>query len=74
MFPKAHLKNIVLSTLRQAADKDFQPTIISDCCMDLLFPIQAEVVLPILLIIKKDTMHILLTCGKSFPYDTDKLG
>ncbi|PYF74822.1 cysteine hydrolase family protein [Pedobacter nutrimenti] len=46
---------VVLSTLREAADKDFQLTVIKDCCadrdpevhqvlMDKIFPVQAEVV------------------------------
>ncbi|WP_104385480.1 cysteine hydrolase family protein [Sphingobacterium sp. HMA12] len=46
---------VVLSTLREAADKDYQLTVISDCCMDQdgevhkflmdrVFPRQAEVV------------------------------
>lgn len=46
---------IVLSTLREAADKDFKLTVISDCCLDMdeevhnvlmkkVFPRQAEVI------------------------------
>lgn len=45
---------VVLSTLREAADKDFEITVISDCCADIneevhqvllnkIFPAQAEV-------------------------------
>jgi nicotinamidase-related amidase len=46
---------VVLSTLREAADKDYQLTVLSDCCADSdeevhrvliskIFPRQAEVV------------------------------
>lgn len=46
---------VVLSTLREAADKDFQITVLSDCCLDTdvevhrvltekIFPAQAEVI------------------------------
>jgi nicotinamidase-related amidase len=46
---------VVLSTLREAADKDYQLTILSDCCADgdeevhrvlisKIFPRQAEVI------------------------------
>lgn len=46
---------VVLSTIREAADKDFQLTVIADCCADTdtevhevlttkVFPVQAEVI------------------------------